>query len=255
LPREIGSHCTETTWTSVDIVNEGRKSSERLEDQSSSAAQVAASMLPAGKAMASPETVKPELSFTERRYYTPEPVKRLNPITRSIIEGIDINSELPNYQRQQVRQLLHQFKDIFAEGLEDVAIARVEPHRIDTGTSRPIRQRPRPTSALNKKITRDKVDQLLKAGIIKPCKGPWASPIVIVHKEGSKPRFCVDYRKLNDVTKKDAYPLPHIDDILDSMGPAKIFSTIDAASGYHQILVHPEDQEKTCYTTWQGNFQ
>ena len=96
---------------------------------------------------------------------------------------------------------------------------------------------------------------MLKAGIINPCKGPWASPIVIVHKEGSKPRFCVDYRKLNDVTKKDAYPLPHIDDILDSMGPAKIFSTIDAASGYHQIPVHPEDQEKTCFTTWQGNFQ
>ena len=73
---------------------------------------------------------------------------------------------------------------------------------------------------------------MMEQGIIRPSSSPWASPIVLVKKKNGKMRFCVDYRKLNKITKRDAYPLPRIDEILDSLGKAKWFTSLDLASGY-----------------------
>ena len=79
--------------------------------------------------------------------------------------------------------------------------------------------------------------------------------MVIVGKKGGEKRFCVDYRKLNAVTKVDAYPLPRIDDLLDSLGGATWFSTIDLASGFWQISMHEEDIEKTAFITPSGLYE
>ncbi|GFW44473.1 retrovirus-related Pol polyprotein from transposon 412 [Trichonephila clavipes] len=80
--------------------------------------------------------------------------------------------------------------------------------------------------------------------IIEPSSSPWASPIVLVRKKDGSTRFCVDYRKFSDVTKKDSYPLPRIDDTLDTLSGHKWFSTLDLKSGYWQVEIHPEDREK-----------
>ena len=96
---------------------------------------------------------------------------------------------------------------------------------------------------------------MLQQGVIRPSNSPWASPVTLVPKSDGSPRFCVDYRKLNSVTKRDSYPLPRICDIMDTLGRSKIFSTMDLKSAYHQIPVHPADIEKTGFTFHRGLFE
>ena len=96
---------------------------------------------------------------------------------------------------------------------------------------------------------------MLSRGVIEPSHSPWASPIVLVRKKDGSTRFCVDFRKVNDCTRKDAQPLPRIDDTLDAEGGARYFSTIDLASGYWQVAVNPGDKEKTAFITPYGLYQ
>ena len=84
---------------------------------------------------------------------------------------------------------------------------------------------------------------------------PWASPIVLVPKKDGTYRFCVDFRRLNAVTKKDVYPLPHIDDILDTLGESRFFSSLDLASGYWQVELDPDSRQKSAFTTFCGLFE
>ena len=91
--------------------------------------------------------------------------------------------------------------------------------------------------------------------VIQPSHSPWASPIVLVRKKDNTLRFCVDYRALNEVTKPDKFPIPRIDDLLDQLGKARYFSTLDLAAGYWQIQVDKTSQEKTAFVTHQGLFE
>ena len=83
---------------------------------------------------------------------------------------------------------------------------------------------------------------MLKQGVIKPSASPWASPIVLVRKKDGNMRFCVDYRKLNSITKLDVFPLPRIDNTLDLLAQNSLFSTLDFASGYWQVKMNSESQ-------------
>ena len=127
-------------------------------------------------------------------------------------------------------------------------------HPIDTGTAEPIKQAPRRVPIHRKELVQEMIDSMLKRNIITPCTGPWSSPIVLVGKKDRTTRFCVDYRKLNDVTKKDAYPLPRIEDNLDALQGSKWFSTLDLISGYWQVQMDPKDKEKTAFTVGGGGL-
>jgi hypothetical protein len=93
------------------------------------------------------------------------------------------------------------------------------------------------------------VADLEARGFIQPTVSPWASPIVLVPKKDWSTRFCVDYRRLNAVTRKDVYPLPRIDDILDTLGQSKYFTTLDLFAGYWQTELDSESKDKSSFTT------
>ncbi|GFU83031.1 hypothetical protein TNCV_65021 [Trichonephila clavipes] len=126
----------------------------------------------------------------------------------------------------------------------DIGHTTVTQHRIDTADHPPIKQHPRRLPFAKQEEVGTLLREMQENDIIEPSSSPWASPIVLVRKKDGSTRFCVDYRKLNDVTKKDSYPLPRIDDTLDTLSGHKWFSTLDLKSGYWQVEVHPEDREK-----------
>ncbi|GBM94250.1 Transposon Ty3-I Gag-Pol polyprotein, partial [Araneus ventricosus] len=128
-------------------------------------------------------------------------------------------------------------------------------HRINTGDHPPIKQYPRRLPLARKEEAEHLVKEMVDNGIIEESSGPWVSPIVLVKKKDGSTRFCVDYRKLNEITKKDSYPLPRIDDTLDASNGSQWFTTLDLKSGYWQVEVRPEDREKTAFTTGQGLWQ
>jgi hypothetical protein len=96
------------------------------------------------------------------------------------------------------------------------------------------------------------LDEKQRRGIIGESDSPWSFPVVLVRKKNGELRFCVDYRRLNNLTKKDCFPLPRIDDTLDKLAGAKWFSTLDLKSGYWQVDVHPDDREETAFSAGQG---
>ena len=102
---------------------------------------------------------------------------------------------------------------------------------------------------------KEEIDKLLKAGFIRRVKkATWLSPIVVVPKKNGKNRVCVNYRKLNVVTITDAFPLPFTDNVLDAVAGHDMYSFLDGFSGYNQVRMHPNDQEKTTFVTDWGVY-
>ena len=131
----------------------------------------------------------------------------------------------------------------------------VTSHKINTGRSTPIKQRPRRLPYAYRDEADQQIREMLANGIITPSVSPWSSPIVLVRKKNGDLRFCVDYRKLNQITVNDSHPLPLISNLLDSVKDAKYFSLLDLRSGYWQIPVAQEDRAKTAFVTQNGLYE
>lgn len=128
-------------------------------------------------------------------------------------------------------------------------------HTIDTGDTEPIRQRYYRMSPEKRKIITEQVDEMLSLDVIEPCESPWSSPVLVVGKKDGKSRFCLDSRKLNSVTKKDAYCIPYVAEILDNLRDARYLSSIDLSKAFWQIPIKKEDREKTAfYVPGRGTF-
>ncbi|GFY31064.1 transposon Tf2-6 polyprotein [Trichonephila clavipes] len=106
-----------------------------------------------------------------------------------------------------------------------------------------------------KEILKQEIDRLLSEGIIEECESPYASPVVLIPKPNGTFRLCIDYRKLNEITVADTYPLPRMDDLLHQAKLTPFMSTLDLRAGYHQVKVHVEDQDKTAFVCPFGTYR
>lgn len=128
-------------------------------------------------------------------------------------------------------------------------------HKINTGDVLPIFTRDRRRSPKERQIIEAKVREMLAAGVIQPSSSPWCSQPVVVPKPDGDHRICINDKRLNAVTIKDKFPLPRIDDLLDSLNGAQVFSTIDLKSGYWQIPMDPKDRPKTAFSASGGLYE
>ena len=155
----------------------------------------------------------------------------------------------------ELRSLLEEYNDVFLWKPNDLGRVSVIEHAIDTGTAEPIRQKARRIPFRLRERVRIMIQYLEKTGVIRKSSSPWASPIVIVRKPDGDLRLCVDYRKVNNITKVDAYQIPRIDEVFDVINGAQYFSTLDIASMYWQIPVRPQDIEKTAFIVPFGLYE
>ena len=163
--------------------------------------------------------------------------------------------EIPMEQHVKVAKLLIENQDVFSTGDRDLGRSSVVKHRITTGVAPPNWQRPRRMAPTLQTEADRQIKDMLDRGIIEPSKSPWASPIVLVTKKDGTRRFCTDYRMLNEVTVKDSYPIPRIEEWLESLAGAKWFSTLDLASGYWQVELGEAAKEKSAFVVRGGLYQ
>ena len=168
-----------------------------------------------------------------------------------------MQNELSPKQFVEAERYVRNYEDVFHNTTETLTQTETVEHYIDLkdGKERPIKLPPRRIPHGSKPIVEEEIEKMLEKNYIEPSNGPWASPIVLVSKKDGTTRFCVDYRRLNDATKQDAYPLPKIDECIDALSGAKYFCTLDLASGYWQVKMAARDREKTAFASHCGLYQ
>lgn len=155
----------------------------------------------------------------------------------------------------KIKNVLRSFEDVISQYDGDVGRTDVARHEIDTGNHKPIKIPPRRVPFGLREEAEKIVKDMQQKGVIRESISSWSSPIVLVKKKDGKLRFCVDYRELNKITVKDAYPLPRISDILDTLGGAAFYSTLDLTSGYWQMELEEKDRCKTAFTYGRGLYE
>ncbi|MCP3662607.1 MAG: DDE-type integrase/transposase/recombinase [Gammaproteobacteria bacterium] len=177
-------------------------------------------------------------------YMDPKSTKNKTPVDP--LAGLDLGkSNLTEPQKTKLQEFLCSYRDIFAGSSSDLGCFPDVEHTIDTGDAAPIRQRPYRIPASQQAEVEKQFAEMAEAGVVEPSSSPWSSPLVIVPKKDSSARLCVDFRRLNAVSRKDVFPLPLIQDVLDRLSGAKLFTSLDMQSGYWQLKVAEKDRPKT----------
>ena len=195
------------------------------------------------------EAVVADLSQEEQVPADPEMEKVISDMVSRVDPSVSTSD------RDRLNELLHEFTPVLSRNESDMGLTNVVMHRIDTGDAQPTRQQLRRQPKPAMEAIDQLVPEMLKSSLIEPSASPWAANVVLVKKKDGTARCCIDYRQLNMVTKKDRYPLPRTDACLDAMNGSKWFSTFDLRSAYHQVMINPDDKEKTNFICHRGSFQ
>jgi hypothetical protein len=156
----------------------------------------------------------------------------------------------------EIIKVVSEFPDVFPEDLPGMPPERKVEFVIELlpGTA-PISKRAYRVSGPELVELKKQIDELSEKGYIRPSTSPWAAPVLFVEKKDGTRRMCIDYRALNEVTIKNKYPLPRIEDLFDQLRGAIVFSKIDLRSGYHQLRIRPSDIPKTAFITKYGLYE
>lgn len=180
--------------------------------------------------------------------------KIVAPSVHEQIDALEVTG-LSAEEQGRVRALLKDYSSVFSAHDGDLGCTNLVTHDIPLLDDTPVKQRYRRIPPSEYEAAKEHIHKLLEAQIIKESSSPYASPIVLVKKKDGTLRMCVDYRQLNAKTRKDAFPLPRIEESLDALGGARWFSTLDLVSGYNQVPVSEADQPKTAFCTPFGLFE
>lgn len=154
-----------------------------------------------------------------------------------------------------VAQFLSKYQDVFSRNDTDIGRTHLTEHVIETGNAPPFKLPPRRIPLAYVGEAEEAIQNFFDQGSIRPSTSPWASPLVFVRKKNGQLRPCVDYRRLNQISRKDAFPLPRIEDCFDAVSGATLFSSMDITSAYNQIPIRSSDIPKTAFVTRYGLFE
>lgn len=199
-----------------------------------------------------PETI---LNLNLPENHSTEPTDRVQ-IIKNELRTEHLNFE----EKQKITELCLEFADIFYLEGDTLTFTNEVKHSVETNNSRPVFTKSYRYPHVHKEEVRSQIGKMLDQGIIRHSTSPWSSPVWVVPKKldasgKQKWRVVIDYRKLNELTVDDKYPLPNISDLLDQLGKCQYFSTLDLASGFHQIEIEPTDISKTAFSVENGHYE
>ena len=169
------------------------------------------------------------------------------------VPGLDLSgSDLSTAGLKRLHHLTARFRDIFSAHPDDIGTTNLLQHPIDTGDAPPVKQQPRRIPQRLREQVEAQKEKMLANGVIEDSSSPWCSPVVLAKKRDGSVRFCVDLRAVNSATRPVAYPLPRVDEALDGLSGARLFTTLDMTAGYWQVEIAPGDREKTAFSTGKG---
>lgn len=167
-------------------------------------------------------------------------------VVNSVSETTNISERLTRRQHGQLSGLLNEFRDRFSESPDDIGCTSTVKHSIVTD-GRPVKLKSYRQPEVHKAPTKEMIAQMLDHGIIRHSSSPWSSPFFLIKKKNGTYRFVVDYRRVNQQTVKDCFPLPLIDELLVNLSGNQYFTTLDLSSGYWQVELDEESKEKTAF--------
>ena len=157
--------------------------------------------------------------------------------------------------KKKAEERLCRYQHVWQEPEGSLGRYKLVKHSINVEGRGPLKDPPRRVPMAQREIVEKELDKMLKNDIIEPSSSPWSANLLLIRKKDNSIRFCVDFRKLNNITKKDAYPLPHIGDSLDALSGSQWFSCLDLAQGFFQLELDEKDREKTAFSTHKGLYQ
>ena len=182
-------------------------------------------------------------------------VQTSDPNSTADLARFELDASLTEGEHAKLIKLIGENLDVFAWEDDDLGLCKLMKHRISVIDDSPVSQPYRRIPPVQLQEVKQHLENLLAKDIITPSESPYAAPIVVVKKKNGDLRLCCDFRGINAVTRRDAYPLPRMEECIDALAGATVFSTLDLAAGYHQTEVHPEDRHKTAFTTPFGLFE